>query len=45
LTLELKLEKDKISGRLLTPQNEQQISSSEIKDGKLTLKLGWGPAR
>jgi hypothetical protein len=42
LTLEIKSEKSKISGRLASPQNEQLITSSEIADGRLTLKLGSG---
>ena len=42
LTLELKTEKGKISGRLVAPQNEQQVTSSEIAGDKLTLKLGSG---
>jgi hypothetical protein len=42
LTLEIKSEKGKVSGRLALPQSEQQITSSEIVGDKLTLKLGSG---
>jgi hypothetical protein len=42
LTLEIKSEKEKISGRLVAPKKEQAISSGEIRGGKLTLKLTGG---
>jgi hypothetical protein len=42
LTLEIKSEKEKISGRLIAPKKEQAIASGEIRDGKLTLKLTEG---
>lgn len=42
LTLEIKSEKGKISGRLVTPQGEQPFTSGDIVDGKLTIKLGSG---
>lgn len=42
LTLEIKSEKGKISGRLITPQGEQPFTSSDLVDGKLTIKLGSG---
>ena len=40
LTMEIKSEKGKISGRLVTPQGEQPFTSGEVVDGKLTLKFG-----
>lgn len=43
LTLEIKSDKGKISGRLITPQGEQPFTSGEVVDGKLTIKLGAGP--
>jgi hypothetical protein len=39
LTLEIKSESGKMSGRLLAPKKEQAITSGEMHDGKLTLKL------
>jgi len=42
LTLEIKSENGKISGRLIAPRNEQAFTSSELKDGKLTAKFGSG---
>lgn len=42
LTLEIKSEKGKISGRLVTPQGEQPFTSSDFVGGKLTIKLGSG---
>jgi hypothetical protein len=42
LTLEIKSEKGKISGRLITPQGEQPFTSGDIVGGKLTIKLGSG---
>lgn len=42
LTLEIKSDKGKISGRLITPQGEQPFTSGEVVDGKLTIKLGAG---
>jgi len=44
LTLEIKSDKGKISGRLITPQGEQPFTSGEVVDGKLTIKLGVGSA-
>ncbi|HMJ24349.1 MAG TPA: hypothetical protein VK475_00895, partial [Pyrinomonadaceae bacterium] len=46
LTLEIKSESGKMSGRLLAPKKEQAITSGEMHDGKLTLKLtaDGGPA-
>jgi hypothetical protein len=40
LTMEIKSEKGKISGRLVTPQGEQPFTSGEVVEGKLTLKFG-----
>lgn len=42
LTLEIKSDKGKLSGRLITPQGEQPFTSGEVVDGKLTIKLGAG---
>jgi len=42
LTLEIKSEGGKISGRLVAPQNEQPIASAAIVAGKLVVKLGAG---
>jgi hypothetical protein len=42
LTLEIKSEKGKISGRLVTPQGEQPFTAGDIVGGKLTIKLGSG---
>jgi hypothetical protein len=42
LTLEIKSENGKVSGRMVTPQGEQQVTSGEVVDGKLTLKFGPG---
>jgi hypothetical protein len=40
LNMEIKSEKGKISGRLVTLQGEQPFTSGEVVDGKLTLKFG-----
>ena len=40
LTVEIKSENGKMSGRLVTPQGEQPFTSGEVVDGKLTLKFG-----
>jgi hypothetical protein len=40
LTMEIKSENGKLSGRLVTPQGEQPFTSGEIVDGKLTIKFG-----
>jgi len=42
LTVEIKSENGKISGRLITPQKEQPFTSSELADGKLTVRTGSG---
>jgi len=42
LTLEIKTENGKISGRLLAPQKEQPLTSGDVVDGKLTVKTGTG---
>ena len=42
LTVEIKSENGKISGRLITPQREQPFTSSELSGGKLTVKTGSG---
>jgi hypothetical protein len=42
LTLEIKSENGKISGRLVAPKSEQSFTSSELVDGKLTAKFGSG---
>ncbi len=44
LTLEIKSEKDKISGRLVAPEKEQPFTFGEVADGKLTVKTGTGAA-
>lgn len=40
LTMEIKSDKGKLSGRLVTPQGEQPFTSGEVVEGKLTLKFG-----
>jgi len=40
LRAEIKLEKGRLFGSLLTPQGEQVFASSEVTNGKLTIKLG-----
>jgi len=40
LTMEIKSDQGKISGRLVTPQGEQPFTSGEVVGGKLTLKFG-----
>ena len=40
LTMEIKSDNGKISGRLVTPQGEQPFTSGDVVDGKLTLKFG-----
>ena len=42
LTLEIKSENGKISGRLNAPPKEQPLTFGEVVDGKLTLKTGTG---
>jgi hypothetical protein len=42
LTLEIKAENSKVSGRLIAPQKEQPLTSGEVVDGKLTIKTGTG---
>ena len=42
LTLEIKSQNGKISGRLVTPQGEQSFKSGEVVDGALMIKLGTG---
>ncbi|MDX6529978.1 MAG: hypothetical protein QOH41_2268 [Blastocatellia bacterium] len=42
LTLEIKSENGKISGRLIAPKSEQAFTSSDLADGKLTAKFGSG---
>lgn len=42
LTLEIKSENGKLSGRLIAPKSEQPFTSAELVDGKLTAKLGSG---
>jgi hypothetical protein len=42
LALEIKSENGKLSGRLIAPKKEQSITSAEVADGKLTLKLAAG---
>ena len=42
LTLEIKTESGRVSGRLIESQDERQIASGEIVGGKLALKLGSG---
>lgn len=42
LTLEIKSENGKISGRLIAPRNEQAFTSSELAEGKLIAKFGAG---
>ena len=42
LTVEIKSESGKISGRLITPQKEQPFTSGELADGKLTVRIGSG---
>ena len=43
LTLEIKSDKGKISGRLVTPKGEEPLTSGEVEVSKLTIKLGSGP--
>jgi hypothetical protein len=40
LTLEIKYENGKISGRLIAPAGEQPLTFGEVVDGKLTVKTG-----
>lgn len=40
LTLELKSEAGKLSGRLITPQGPVEISEGSLTDGKLVIRLG-----
>lgn len=40
LTMEIKSDKGKISGRLVTPQGGQSFTSGDMADGKLRLKFG-----
>lgn len=42
LTLEIKSDKGKISGRLITPTGEEPLTSGEVVVSKLTIKLGSG---
>ena len=42
LTLELKTEGGKLSGRLISPQSTVEISEGTFADGKLTVKFGAG---
>lgn len=42
LTLEIKSEKGQVTGRLVAPKKEQAITSGEIGQGKLKLKLDAG---
>lgn len=42
LTLEIKSDKGKISGRLITPKGEEALTSGEVVVSKLTIKLGSG---
>jgi hypothetical protein len=42
LTLEIKAESGRISGRLIAPKSEQSFTSSELANGKLTAKFGSG---
>lgn len=42
LTLEIKSDKGKISGRLITPKGEEPLTSGEVVVSKLTIKLGSG---
>jgi uncharacterized protein with FMN-binding domain len=42
LTVEIKSENGKISGRLIAPQREQPFNSGEVAGGKLTVKTGSG---
>ena len=44
LTLEIKSENGKISGRLIAPPGEQPLTFGEVVDGKLTVKTGTGNA-
>jgi hypothetical protein len=44
MTLEIKTEKGKISGRLVAPRMEQPLTSVEVLDGKLTVRTGTGGA-
>ncbi len=42
LTVDIKSENGKISGRLIAPQREQPFTSGEVVGGKLTLRTGSG---
>ena len=42
LTLEIKSDKGRISGRLITPKGEEPLTSGELVVSKLTIKLGSG---
>ena len=42
LSLEIKSDKGKISGRLITPKGEEPLTSGEVMVSKLTIKLGLG---
>ena len=42
LTLEIKSESGKLSGRLIAPKSEHPFTSNELVDGKLTAKIGAG---
>jgi hypothetical protein len=42
LTLEIKSENGKISGRLIAPQGEQPLTFGDVVDGKLTVRTGTG---
>jgi uncharacterized protein with FMN-binding domain len=42
LTVEIKSENGKISGRLIAPQREQPFTSGEVAGGKLTVRTGSG---
>lgn len=42
LTLEIKSDQGKISGRLITPKGEEAFTSGEVVVSKLTIKLGSG---
>ena len=44
LTLEIKSENGKISGRLIAAQGEQPLTFGEVVDGKLTVRTGTGNA-
>ena len=42
LTVEIRSENGKISGRLIAPQREQPFTSGEVAGGKLTVRTGSG---